>query len=287
MAPQPHSPRTQSPLTPGKPPPRAVRGADLRLIPAHAGKTNRDSILGPKVAAHPRSRGENHGLSPGKSARLGSSPLTRGKRVASSGFGGEVGLIPAHAGKTAGVRRADQGDGAHPRSRGENAILLGVPFTTAGSSPLTRGKPSSRCAAPLTVGLIPAHAGKTPQTHPGGRCSQAHPRSRGENFTCLATTVVSSGSSPLTRGKPDQHGVVSPTVGLIPAHAGKTRAKTSSTSPSRAHPRSRGENVGLSRLSGGGRGSSPLTRGKRHSGDKGPRRRRLIPAHAGKTHPMY
>ena len=226
MAPQPHSPRTQSPLTPGKPPPRAVRGADLRLIPAHAGKTNRDSILGPKVAAHPRSRGENHGLSPGKSARLGSSPLTRGKRVASSGFGGEVGLIPAHAGKT------------------DRAWRRGV--------------------------------------HP-----QAHPRSRGENFTCLATTVVSSGSSPLTRGKPDQHGVVSPTVGLIPAHAGKTRAKTSSTSPSRAHPRSRGENVGLSRLSGGGRGSSPLTRGKRHSGDKGPRRRRLIPAHAGKTHPMY
>ena len=275
---------------------------------------------------------------------FGSSPLTRGKPTETRSWGRKSRLIPAHAGKTAGVRRADQGDGAHPRSRGENAILLGVPFTTAGSSPLTRGKPSSRCAAPLTVGLIPAHAGKTPQTHPGGRCSQAHPRSRGENvrgkrhlvtdsgsspltrgkqtergdevytlrlipahagktdrawrrgvhpqahprsrgenFTCLATTVVSSGSSPLTRGKPDQHGVVSPTVGLIPAHAGKTRAKTSSTSPSRAHPRSRGENVGLSRLSGGGRGSSPLTRGKRHSGDKGPRRRRLIPAHAGKT----
>ena len=161
MAPQPHSPRTQSPLTPGKPPPRAVRGADLRLIPAHAGKTNRDSILGPKVAAHPRSRGENHGLSPGKSARLGSSPLTRGKRVASSGFGGEVGLIPAHAGKTAGVRRADQGDGAHPRSRGENAILLGVPFTTAGSSPLTRGKRVVVRANRLDGRLIPAHAGKT------------------------------------------------------------------------------------------------------------------------------
>ena len=181
MAPQPHSPRTQSPLTPGKPPPRAVRGADLRLIPAHAGKTNRDSILGPKVAAHPRSRGENHGLSPGKSARLGSSPLTRGKRVASSGFGGEVGLIPAHAGKTAGVRRADQGDGAHPRSRGENAILLGVPFTTAGSSPLTRGKQTERGDEVYTLRLIPAHAGKTspawqrPSYHP------AHPRSRGEN----------------------------------------------------------------------------------------------------------
>ena len=30
-------------------------------------------------------------------------------------------------------------------------------------------------------------------------------------------------------------------------------------------------------------GSSPLTRGKRYHGDKGPRNRRLIPAHAGKT----
>ena len=32
-----------------------------------------------------------------------------------------------------------------------------------------------------------------------------------------------------------------------------------------------------------GSGSSPLTRGKRYHGDKGPRNRRLIPAHAGKT----
>ena len=287
MAPQPHSPRTQSPLTPGKPPPRAVRGADLRLIPAHAGKTNRDSILGPKVAAHPRSRGENHGLSPGKSARLGSSPLTRGKRVASSGFGGEVGLIPAHAGKTVQPLRSSAHSWTHPRSRGENPTDASRGSLLAGSSPLTRGKRTRQASPRNRQRLIPAHAGKTDRAWRRGVHPQAHPRSRGENFTCLATTVVSSGSSPLTRGKPDQHGVVSPTVGLIPAHAGKTRAKTSSTSPSRAHPRSRGENVGLSRLSGGGRGSSPLTRGKRHSGDKGPRRRRLIPAHAGKTHPMY
>ena len=181
MAPQPHSPRTQSPLTPGKPPPRAVRGADLRLIPAHAGKTNRDSILGPKVAAHPRSRGENHGLSPGKSARLGSSPLTRGKRVASSGFGGEVGLIPAHAGKTAGVRRADQGDGAHPRSRGENRATGYRCADRRGSSPLTRGKLMGRQSVIVSVRLIPAHAGKTPPGRPCRRRPSAHPRSRGEN----------------------------------------------------------------------------------------------------------
>ena len=48
-----------SPLTRGK---HEVSSFDLEmpgLIPAHAGKTSRPSILGPKVAAHPRSRGEN------------------------------------------------------------------------------------------------------------------------------------------------------------------------------------------------------------------------------------
>ena len=54
-----HQPPGSSPLTPGKPPPRAVRGADLRLIPAHAGKTARSlGVLG-RRGAHPRSRGEN------------------------------------------------------------------------------------------------------------------------------------------------------------------------------------------------------------------------------------
>ena len=252
-------------------------------IPAHAGKTTPTRRPWCGSSAHPRSRGENHGLSPGKSARLGSSPLTRGKRVASSGFGGEVGLIPAHAGKTAGVRRADQGDGAHPRSRGENAILLGVPFTTAGSSPLTRGKPSSRCAAPLTVGLIPAHAGKTDRAWRRGVHPQAHPRSRGENFTCLATTVVSSGSSPLTRGKPRQDVPGRADRGLIPAHAGKTAHSTHSTCAAWAHPRSRGENSEKTAGGAGNRGSSPLTRGKQRPQLRRRLRQRLIPAHAGKT----
>ena len=48
-----------SPLTRGK---RAVAGDKaqaLRLIPAHAGKTNREADQCLAVAAHPRSRGEN------------------------------------------------------------------------------------------------------------------------------------------------------------------------------------------------------------------------------------
>ena len=91
------------------------------------------------------------------------------------------------------------------------------------------------------------------------------------------------GSSPLTRGKLDSQVQTLQTLRLIPAHAGKTRTRTSSTSVSRAHPRSRGENA--SELSEGltPTGSSPLTRGKQVCRLTQSARVRLIPAHAGKT----
>ena len=76
-----------SPLTRGKlkhPQKASVRP---RLIPAHAGKTSAASILGPKVAAHPRSRGENHFARRPFTARRGSSPLTRGKPDRAAGPG--------------------------------------------------------------------------------------------------------------------------------------------------------------------------------------------------------
>ena len=50
-----------------------------------------------------------------------------------------------------------------------------------------------------------------------------------------------------------------------------------------AHPRSRGENIDAWQLPERHVGSSPLTRGKRCLPKTTSRRRRLIPAHAGKT----
>ena len=50
-----------------------------------------------------------------------------------------------------------------------------------GSSPLTRGKQFRIKNAELETGLIPAHAGKTPEYHSVDEESRAHPRSRGEN----------------------------------------------------------------------------------------------------------
>ena len=50
-----------------------------------------------------------------------------------------------------------------------------------------------------------------------------------------------------------------------------------------AHPRSRGENIGTSKITCHYRGSSPLTRGKLAVPNAALRRGGLIPAHAGKT----
>ena len=92
-----------------------------------------------------------------------------------------------------------------------------------------------------------------------------------------------SGSSPLTRGKRRIVAVCSTRVGLIPAHAGKTDCRPIVSTLRAAHPRSHGENTIPAEHPLGGRGSSPLTRGKHDPGGAPARRARLIPAHAGKT----
>ena len=158
---------------------------------------------------------------------------------------------------------------AHPRSRGENDVKTGSGLPVLGSSPLTRGKPWF-------------------SGHPG-RGRRAHPRSRGENPSRRSTTSPPMGSSPLTRGKPDgldgasairglipaHAGKTKPTPesksrpGLIPAHAGKTPSRPSRTSPTRAHPRSRGENWVVGADDRGQHGSSPLTRGKHRRYQRG------------------
>ena len=115
---------------------------------------------------------------------------------------------------------------------------------------------------------------------PGAR---AHPHSRGENYERKTGQPITSGSSPLTRGKPSAARVRMTSMGLIPTHAGKTVALRYRTNRPPAHPHSRGENAPpFPPLLRDG-GSSPLTRGKHRSiaGDAG--RWGLIPTHAGKT----
>ena len=252
-----------SPLTRGKRWQPAAQQPPAGLIPAHAGKTdsgNRSWIIS---RAHPRSRGENVRPKPASVYLVGSSPLTRGKLPAASRQLPGHGLIPAHAGKTHLPGRAAYQAGAHPRSRGENQ--------------------EGGQVAGLGLGLIPAHAGKTRRwiVRPGGH--GAHPRSRGENSDWETIDGRAGGSSPLTRGKPSCNAGLVTGLGLIPAHAGKTLWAFCNKNLPWAHPRSRGENLRQHKLGLPGKGSSPLTRGKRPGLAWVGLGWGLIPAHAGKT----
>ena len=173
--------RGSSPLTRGKQRIRPARLRDAGLIPAHAGKTPSTGACRGRWRAHPRSRGENNGKNAVLEIREGSSPLTRGKRHGEDGSSTLHGLIPAHAGKTTPGRGAGVGPRAHPRSRGENGYFSLISSASAGSSPLTRGKQQVDVAEANVLGLIPAHAGKTPGPAARSGSGRAHPRSRGEN----------------------------------------------------------------------------------------------------------
>ena len=211
-----------SPLTRGKRSCRDRLRRRGRLIPAHAGKTSAVCCATVSVEAHPRSRGENHSHGVLEAEAQGSSPLTRGKRGAVDGGRDGLRLIPAHAGKTQATRRRHQRPRAHPRSRGENSVPFLTRIMDGGSSPLTRGKPAQAVNVRNGLGLIPAHAGKTPRLDPTSCSRRAHPRSRGENEVVHEVHPRVQGSSPLTRGKPRRAVPHHQPDGLIPAHAGKT-----------------------------------------------------------------
>ena len=213
----------------------------------------------------------------------GSSPLTRGKPRLGRLIPLRSGLIPAHAGKTRRSMDWVCARWAHPRSRGENEDCGEHVLAGQGSSPLTRGKPSSPPPRQRRRRLIPAHAGKTERVGLWWCGWGAHPRSRGENMSTLESSLRTRGSSPLTRGKRVQPYFEAVEVGLIPAHAGKTLFDKTHVTSRRAHPRSRGENLHRHCPRPALWGSSPLTRGKPRSVNRVRRRGGLIPAHAGKT----
>ena len=274
-----------SPLTRGKPTQEPWRLRRRRLIPAHAGKTKPPHFFLLTNKAHPRSRGENTVYSLLPVPYVGSSPLTRGKRISLYPWLCTAGLIPAHAGKTQCVKRIASLPWAHPRSRGENCNTSDPSKPARGSSPLTRGKQGVDGQLARPHRLIPAHAGKTPTGVLARGSCRAHPRSRGENPGKTWCCRHRRGSSPLTRGKPPQRPERALPGRLIPAHAGKTGPQPAQPYREPAHPRSRGENGWRQDEGGEQSGSSPLTRGKRAPGRQGRGAPGLIPAHAGKTGP--
>ena len=91
-------------------------------------------------------------------------------------------LTPACAGKTGRRPNVYPVTEAHPRLRGEDSSVKVPKFMACGSPPLARGRLLPTDVCHLLSRLTPACAGKTETAGGRHRCSEAHPRLRGEDF---------------------------------------------------------------------------------------------------------
>ena len=170
---------------------------------------------------------------------------------------------------------------AHPRSRGEHGFYHRIHSRVVGSSPLARGTwPADSCVLP-SIRLIPARAGNIRILRGRGRCSSAHPRSRGEHAARRVSSLGTPGSSPLARGTSKKRRLPAVTPRLIPARAGNMEVVQTEVVLAPAHPRSRGEHAHMKTRYAPGFGSSPLARGTFMGFLMMTARPRLIPARAG------
>ncbi len=129
-----------SPLMRGKAFASAVMICTAGIIPAHAGKRAYTRYNRQSRWDHPRSCGEKADKDLTKYASIGSSPLMRGKDFRNLDSTIRIGIIPAHAGKSAPIVPRKSLIGDHPRSCGEKAQSDTAGVATRGSSPLMRGK---------------------------------------------------------------------------------------------------------------------------------------------------
>ena len=109
-----------SPRARGKQQYFGVADALFRNIPACAGKTKQRQGYPNAFWEHPRVRGENKIAYQVDGFTKGTSPRARGKLNKIKNMWGDIGNIPACAGKTTPTLSAADLSGEHPRVRGEN-----------------------------------------------------------------------------------------------------------------------------------------------------------------------
>ena len=132
-------------------------------------------------------------------------------------------------------------------------------------------------------GIIPAHAGFTPDPFASGCLGSDHPRTRGVYLNARPKAEKGRGSSPHTRGLPVNASKGLTRRGIIPAHAGFTGQSGRHRCPGQDHPRTRGVYSIMWITLAVGQGSSPHTRGLRPATRGADPESRIIPAHAGFT----
>ena len=150
---------------------------------------------------HPRACGEKHKSIRAIVSTSGSPPRMRGKEFSRLCLKNDIGITPAHAGKSGAKPCEAQHNRDHPRACGEKNIEEWRILREAGSPPRMRGKEYLTTLHVCNIGITPAHAGKRSH-HPEQRPDiWDHPRACGEKRRFGGFAPAGWGSPPRMRGK--------------------------------------------------------------------------------------
>ena len=156
-------------------------GAEVRIIPAHAGQTAPNRQDACPCPDHPRACGANRRYGRFSTRPVGSSPRMRGKRPVHHRVHADLRIIPAHAGQTSSSPSICQQRPDHPRACGANQAAGLNAGILGGSSPRMRGKHRVHRVRGRGIRIIPAHAGQTWRADASTTACPDHPRACGAN----------------------------------------------------------------------------------------------------------
>ena len=191
------------------------------IIPAGAGRSRRKARMRACWRDHPRGCGEKYKTPHPRRAREGSSPRVRGEVARGVRALLERGIIPAGAGRRGHVEPHQSTNRDHPRGCGEKSCCRKTSTSARGSSPRVRGEVRILSTTAVSIGIIPAGAGRRASSIQATAFPRDHPRGCGEKGRAAWMSAQKRGSSPRVRGE----GVETPAwmacMGIIPAGAGR------------------------------------------------------------------
>ena len=157
--------------------------------------------------------------------RQGSPPHARGAVFHVPVEPSVVGITPACAGSSVGVRIDVRYSRDHPRMRGEQYCFFCCIRNKKGSPPHARGAASVRLLRIGFRGITPACAGSRAAAACPGRPGWDHPRMRGEQSLFRLMGISRVGSPPHARGAVLPPLVILLMTGITPACAGSSRLR--------------------------------------------------------------
>ena len=212
-----------------------------RITPAHAGKSGASLSQPLSNADHPRTCGEKTFCDDAPFLILGSPPHMRGKEIWHNLAPAQIGITPAHAGKSVEKAKEQAENQDHPRTCGEKVQTLLYTDVQKGSPPHMRGKAIQSRPDDSDNGITPAHAGKSSVLLKFIAVALDHPRTCGEKSAAVPMQIYIYGSPPHMRGKGSFGHCLASSSRITPAHAGKSIWCRLCFCAVKDHPRTCGE----------------------------------------------